>query len=78
MSPIRRVKSKDVTRELQWLREHRREYAGQWVAIDGDRLVAHDLDADKFFADVKNSGVRDPLFAHLEPVDDHPFAGGWH
>jgi hypothetical protein len=62
---------------MQWLREHSREYAGQWVAIEGDRLVAHSLDADQFFAAVRQSGVKDPLFAHLEPEDERPFAGGW-
>jgi hypothetical protein len=77
LSPIKRVKSKDLTQEMRWLREHRREHAGQWVAIEGDRLVAHDLDADKFFAEVEQSGVKDPLFAHLEPEDERPFAGAW-
>jgi hypothetical protein len=23
---------------LKWIKEHRKEYAGQWVALDGDRL----------------------------------------
>ncbi|MFY9610529.1 MAG: hypothetical protein WAU45_18205, partial [Blastocatellia bacterium] len=27
----------DSTRELQWLVDHARQYAGQWVALDGDR-----------------------------------------
>ena len=31
----------DSTRELRWLTEHAREYAGQWVALDGDRLIAN-------------------------------------
>ncbi|MBO0860240.1 MAG: hypothetical protein J2P21_17560, partial [Chloracidobacterium sp.] len=33
----------DSTREFKWLSEHAREYAGQWVALDGDRLIAHSL-----------------------------------
>src|SRR6185503_8925816 len=31
----------DSTRELQWLVDHARQYAGQWVALEGDRLIAH-------------------------------------
>lgn len=27
------------TAEFDWLREHAREYAGQWVALDGSRLL---------------------------------------
>src|SRR2546428_5386583 len=29
----------DSTREFKWLADHAREYAGQWVALDGDRLI---------------------------------------
>ena len=25
---------------LEWARQHRKEYGGQWVALDGDRLIA--------------------------------------
>jgi hypothetical protein len=34
---------KDRSREWDWLARHSDEYAGQWVAIDGDRLVSHGL-----------------------------------
>lgn len=26
--------------EFQWLRQHRREFVGQWVAVDGDELLS--------------------------------------
>src|SRR5215831_3065819 len=31
---------KDRSREAEWLRKHRDEYARKWVALDGERLVA--------------------------------------
>jgi hypothetical protein len=31
----------DRSSELQWLREHAKEYRGQWVAVLQDRLLAH-------------------------------------
>lgn len=31
--------------ERAWLNAHRDEYLGQWVALDGDRLIAHGTDA---------------------------------
>ena len=37
--PLRRM---DL--EYAWLKEHAREYAGQWVALLGDRLIAADAD----------------------------------
>lgn len=27
--------------EMQWLDEHREEYRGQWVALNGSQLVTH-------------------------------------
>src|SRR5262245_56814410 len=36
----KRVPWKDRSREYQWLRDHAREYVGQWVALEGDQLVA--------------------------------------
>jgi hypothetical protein len=31
-------------REQRWLDEHRDEYLWQWVALEGDRLLAHGPD----------------------------------
>ena len=31
-------------REMRWLSQHRSEYDGQWVALEGDRLICHDAD----------------------------------
>jgi hypothetical protein len=39
----------DGTRELQWLVDHARQYAGQWVALDGHRLIAHGPVASEVF-----------------------------
>jgi hypothetical protein len=61
---------------MRWLAENRHKYAGCWVALDGDRLVAYGATAGEFFAAVDRSGVKEPLLAHLEPADDLSF-GGW-
>jgi len=63
--------------EMQWIQEHGHDYPGQWVAVDGDRLIAHGSDAKQVFAEVDRAGVADPLFAHLEPDDRFPEIGGW-
>ena len=33
---------------MKWLAEHAREYVGQWVALDGERLIAHGTDSQLF------------------------------
>ncbi len=66
----------DGARQQRWLAEHRREYAGQWVALDGDRLLSHGPDARKVFADARASGVALPMILEVRPEDELPF-GGW-
>ena len=66
----------DRSRELHWLADHRKEYAGQWVALDGYRLLASGADPKKVFTAAGKSGVPHPLFHWVEPLDALPF-GGW-
>ncbi|HET9228219.1 MAG TPA: DUF5678 domain-containing protein [Thermoanaerobaculia bacterium] len=49
LSPAQVVKvggpqDKDRTPEYRWLNAHGHQYRGEWVAVLGDRLVAHDVD----------------------------------
>ncbi|MGH9766713.1 MAG: DUF5678 domain-containing protein [Blastocatellia bacterium] len=66
---------KDRTKEHEWLRLYRDEYAWQWVALDGDRLVGHGYDLKKVAEDAKQNGVEDALFIRVEPSDALPWAG---
>jgi Family of unknown function (DUF5678) len=34
----------------EWLRLHSKEYGGQWVGLNGDRLIAHGPDAQEVYA----------------------------
>ncbi len=66
----------DRPREMSWIAEHWREYPGQWVLLDGDRLIAHGDDPLPFKEKVLAEGIEIPFVAHL-PKDDTPFTGGW-
>jgi Family of unknown function (DUF5678) len=59
----------DSRRELQWLATHAREYAGQWVALDGDRLIAHGPHHHEVWAAAEASGVYLPLVTFVENPD---------
>lgn len=61
--------------ELEWLAKNSRAYAGQWVALDGSRLVAHGLKLADVSAQARDAGIAEPMFASV-PDDDLPF-GGW-
>lgn len=63
-------------REMRWISEHRDEYIGQWVALDGDRLVSYGADLGKVFDEAKAQGVKVPFTAFIEDPNQ-PSMGGW-
>ncbi len=55
--------------EFAWIRAHAHEYAGEWVVLDGDRLLAHGLRLKQVRETLSPEDVaRDPLF-HRVDVD---------
>lgn len=58
-----------ATRAIRWITEHAREYAGQWVALDGARLIAHGRDHDEVWAAAQSSGVYLPMVTFVEDPD---------
>jgi len=66
---------KDRTREMKWIEEHKHEYAGQWVALDGDRLIAASLIHAEISAAIKADGAELPLVHRIPSPDDLPYIG---
>jgi predicted DNA-binding antitoxin AbrB/MazE fold protein len=62
--------------ELQWLASESGPYPGEWVALDGPRLIAHGEKLAVVSAAAKAAGVVEPLFARVPRDKDIPF-GGW-
>jgi hypothetical protein len=56
------VKDRDRRPEYAWLREHAHEYSGEWVALDGDRLLAHGVDFAAIVALIPLEGRENVLF----------------
>lgn len=65
----------DGDREMRWLVEHRREYAGKWVAVKEDKLVAVGESAAEVYAAADAAGADLPLVTFVEDPDAPPFAG---
>ncbi|MDX1969364.1 MAG: DUF5678 domain-containing protein [Planctomycetaceae bacterium] len=59
----------------EWLQAHSREYAGQWIALDGDRLVSHGPRSEDVFAAARFEGVQMPYVTFIEPDDALPTMG---
>jgi len=66
----------DLTRELRWIEEHRSEYAGQWVAVRGDRLLSSGPNGKEVYYMARAAGDKSPFVTKIEPTDELPF-GGW-
>ncbi len=71
------VPVRDRTREAEWLAHHRVEYAGQWVAVEGDQLIASGPDPLPVYTAAQQQGVQTPFIVHVLPEDSLPFVPGW-
>jgi hypothetical protein len=63
---FRRVPVVDRTAEFRWIAAHRNEYAGQWVALHGNQLLAHHTDYREVSQAVKTQGATQVMFMYLE------------
>lgn len=69
------VEDPDFAKEMNWLSEHQEEYAGQWVALKGDRLIARGSSAKEVYAAADAAGVDLPLVTRVDDPNSAPFAG---
>src|SRR5205823_2249799 len=62
--------------EQEWLKQHRSEYAGDWVALEGASLLARGASARQVLDAANIKGCEQPLVVHIPSEPDLPF-GGW-
>jgi len=60
---------------LQWIDVHRREYDGQFVLLDGDRLIAHGTNPGELYEKARKIGIQSPFVKRIK-AEISPF-GGW-
>jgi hypothetical protein len=64
-------------RRLEWLKSHREEYGGQYIALDGDRLIAvgpnYRVAREKALA----AGKTNAFVTYLSKPDEIAEMGGW-
>lgn len=64
-------------KSLRWLHENREKYSRQWVALDGDRLIASGSTAKEVYSKAKAEGVEIPFVELVTEEESGPFTGGW-
>ncbi|MGH9803476.1 MAG: hypothetical protein ACRD82_24185 [Blastocatellia bacterium] len=65
----------DRTREHQWVREHKHEYPGHWVVLDGDQLIAASLSQQEVLDAMNVDGEIPQLLLRIPSPDDLPYIG---
>lgn len=70
------VPVRDFSATQKWLDEHRDEYDGQWVALDGDRLIAADSDGKKVAEKVRKLGINGAYLVFVEGSNRPRFVSG--
>lgn len=73
------IKAKDEQKKfrlaMNWLDKNRQKYIGQWVCLDGDRLIAHGSDAVKIYRDAREKGIEVPFVEHITEENEN-YGGG--
>ena len=66
----------DSSREMAWVARPDLTFVNQWVALDGDKVLAHGPDAKGVVAEARAKGLTAP-FLHFvrEPFPDPLFIG---
>ncbi len=67
-TPARRLRFRE--RENAWRRTHGevlRRYAGQWLVLEGEQIVAHGSDPAPLVARARERGIRSPYVFYVEP-----------
>lgn len=61
---------------MAWLKAHREEFAGKYVALDGERLVGSGPSIREAREEARRQGIDRPFLVHVSSEHDAPF-GGW-
>jgi len=68
---------KRSAKSLRWLDENQEKYSGQWVALDGDRLIVNGPTAIEVYSKAKAEGVAIPFVELVMMREPVAFTGSW-
>lgn len=62
--------------ESAWVERNRDKYLGQWVALEGDTLIAHGVNAREVYLAARQAGITGPYIVQTKPKVA-AYIGGW-
>lgn len=69
------AKNKQFHKARQWIEDHKEEYDGQYVVLEGDRLIASGTDSKTVYNEARSKGFKSPFLVRIK-AERLPF-GGW-
>lgn len=66
-----------LDRQLEWLKANQAKYGGQYVILDGDKLLGTARNFREGHLIAKESGVPDAFITYLSKSDEDGYIGGW-
>jgi len=73
--PQNSIDDEKFRRALKWIEDHKEEFDGQWVCLDGDKLIAHGKDAKSVYDEARAKGISTPFMERVK-AKVLPW-GGW-
>ncbi|GEM_PF-4639699 len=70
---IKKYRPVNWDKELQWFQDNYQvfeRYKGKWVAIKGDRLIAHDVNYQNLVLFCKTNNIDTPLIQYIPNSDN--------
>jgi hypothetical protein len=66
----------DFSREMEWIRQNRESYRGQFVALYEGQLVASGTKEREVWQAAKGAGISTPFLAYIETKAEETFGAG--
>lgn len=76
-SPTRLVPLRSFDEERKWVSQHHKQYRGQFVALAGDRLLAHGVDESEVIDQARLAGFHSPFVTYIESEAEEHYLSGW-
>lgn len=64
--------------EMRWIEEHAvelKQFAGEWVVVEGERLIAHGNKLPEVVNKAKSLGIKVPYVVRIPEEQEAPFIG---
>jgi Family of unknown function (DUF5678) len=62
--------------EIRWVSDHRAEYQGKWVVVEGNELIGSGDDAKALYEEARARGIEVPFLVQVECENEWEF-GRW-